>query len=136
MICSCGGIGRHASLRNWSDEGTGSSPVRSTKRKRDDSMYFITTIRLNDEGIDDQRPVGYFKDYYEAKLRVEGNSCDIFEAGYYKYAAIVKIEEGLYPDTSEIHWFEYCKITDNVIEVKDPNLKHKDNQKFRPYILG
>lgn len=99
-------------------------------------MYFITTIRFNDGGIDDQRPVGYFKDYYEAKLRVEGNSCDIFEAGYYKYAAIVKIDEGLYPDTSDIHWFEYCKITDNVVEVKDPGLKHKDNQNFRPYILG
>jgi len=99
-------------------------------------MYFITTIKLNCEGIDNQRPIGYFKDYHEAKIRVEGNSCDMFEAGYYKYAAIIKIDEGLYPDMEDIHWFEYCKITDNVIEVKDPALKYQDGYAFKPYILG
>lgn len=95
-------------------------------------MYFITTIRLIDGKIDDQRPVGYFKDYHEAKIRVEGNSFDIFECGYYKYAAIIKISEGLYPDTEEINWFEYCKITENVVPTSKPPV-NSDNL---PYILG
>jgi hypothetical protein len=100
-------------------------------------MYFITTIRLIDGKIDDQRPIGFFKDYYEAKLRVEGNSHDMFECGYYKHAAIIKIDEGLYPSQEEIQWFEYCKITNNVVEIKRPSLRDKEfDQDFRPYILG
>lgn len=95
-------------------------------------MYFITTVRLIDGKIDDQRPVGYFKDYHEAKIRVEGNSYDIFEAGYYKHAAIVKIKEGLYPDLEEIHWFEYCKITENVVEISKSPL----DKESQLYILG
>ena len=94
-------------------------------------MYFITTIRIIDGQIDDQRPVGYFKDYKEAELRVEGNSFDIFECGYYKYAAIIQISEGLYPATEEVQWFEYCKITDNVVKCKKPS-----NIDIQPYILG
>ncbi len=99
-------------------------------------MYFITTVRLVDGQIDDQRPVGFFGDYYEAKLRVENNSCDIFENGYYKYAAIVKLTQGLYPSQKEIQWFEYCKITNNVVEIKKPKLKQFNGQEFNPYIIG
>lgn len=99
-------------------------------------IYVITTIRLNDAGIDDQRPVGFYEDYYEAELRVTGNSHDIFEDGYYKYAAIVKIPEGLYPTQEEIQWFEYCKITNNVVSIKKPNIKDGLGQDFRPYIIG
>ena len=95
-------------------------------------MFFITTIRIIDGKIDDQRPVGYFKDYHEAKIRVEGNSYDIFECGYYKYAAIVELNEGLYPNTKSIHWFEYCKITDNVVEISKSPLDRENT----PYILG
>ena len=99
-------------------------------------MYFITTVRVIDGKIDDKRPVGYFIDYHEAKIRVEGNSCDMFEAGYYKYAVILKITEGIYPHQEEVQWFEYCKITDNVVEIKKPNIKHIDDQEFRPYVIG
>ncbi len=95
-------------------------------------MYFITTVRVIDGKIDDQRPVGYFKDYHEAEIRVEGNSFDIFESGYYKYAAIIKLGEGLYPDPEEIHWFEYFKITGNVVPINRPPV----NRENMPYILG
>ena len=99
-------------------------------------IYVISTIRLNAEGIDDQRPIGFFRDYHEAKIRIEGNSCDMFEAGYYKYAVILKITEGIYPHQEEVQWFEYCKITDNVVEINKPNIKHIDGQEFRPYVIG
>lgn len=99
-------------------------------------IYVITTVRFVDNQLDDQRPVGFFIDYDEALLRVENNSYDIFEDGYYKYAAIVKISEGLYPSTEEIQWFEYCKITNNVVQIKKPKILFLNGQEFKPYILG
>jgi hypothetical protein len=94
-------------------------------------MYFISTIKLTDCGIiDDQRPVGYYYEYKDAEIQIENNRCDIFECGYYKYAVIIKIDKGLYPNTEEMQWFEFCKITDSVIKIDKPQID------FDPYIIG
>lgn len=99
-------------------------------------LYFITTIRLNNGDIDDQRPVGFFGSEQEAQLRIENDSCGIFECGYYQYAVIVKIKEGLYPDQQEIQWFEYSESTETIGKIDKPALKDSLNQDFRPYIIG
>ena len=101
-------------------------------------MFFITTIRLVDTQIDDQRPVGFFNNYTDAEERVLNNTLDIFECGYYKYAAIVEVETGLYPSQKEVQWFEYVRKeeTYNIIKIEKPKLKDCLKQDFRPYIVG
>lgn len=99
-------------------------------------MYFISTIRLNAEGIDDQRPVGYFDTAEKAAFRVENNVCDIFEDGYYQYAVIIEIFDGLYPSQREIQWYSFDKDTHLGYKIGRPKLKNIDGQDFRPYILG
>lgn len=99
-------------------------------------MYFISTIRLNAEGIDDQRPIGYFDTAEKAALRVENNVCDIFEDGYYQYAVIIEIFDGLYPSQREIQWYSFDKDTRLGYKIGRPKLKNIDGQDFRPYILG
>lgn len=99
-------------------------------------MFFISTIRTNAEGVDDQRPVGCYKNWESAALRVKNNVCDIFEDGYYEYAVIVFIDEGLYPPQQEMQWYEYDRERNLGIEIDRPQLVHIDNQDFVPYIVG
>ncbi len=60
-------------------------------------VYFVATIRNIDiEGTTGSRTVGYFLTKEEAIKCVEENWCDLYEAGYYKYAVIEDVEPGLY----------------------------------------
>ena len=99
-------------------------------------MYVISTIRFNAEGVDDQRPVGYFDTAEKAALRIENNVCDIFEDGYYQYAVIVEMFDGLYPAQREIQWYAFNRDTHLGYKIERPELKDIDGQDFRPYILG
>ncbi len=95
-------------------------------------MYFITTIRFNNEGIDDQRTVGFFRSFKDAALCVKLNRCDIFEDGYYQYATITQVDQGLYPCTETLLWYEFDKQNFKGKEISTP-----DNLvDFRPYIVG
>lgn len=70
-------------------------------------MYFITT--LTPEG--DARCVGYVPSLDAAINIVENNIGDLYEVGYYPYAIIENIEEGLYQYDSNPLWFTYNKKT-------------------------
>lgn len=70
-------------------------------------MYFITTISK-----DDARCVGYVSSYEEAISIVEKNCCDLYEAGYYPYAVIENVEEGLYQYDFNPTWFTYNEELD------------------------
>jgi len=50
---------------------------------------------------------GYFLDFEEAKKRVENNSLDLCENGYYHYTAIMEFEEGLYNPATNEAWYEW-----------------------------
>ena len=99
-------------------------------------MYFVTTLRVLDKDVvDDCRTVGYYTSYGEAYDCCKFNRCDIFEDGYYNYAVITAIEEGLYATQAEQQWFKrnHNGAIDAIVEYhKRPDLI----KNYRPYIIG
>ena len=94
-------------------------------------MYFIVTIRTLDRIVDDQRCVGYYKRYSPTHDKVMNNNCDIFEDGYYRYAVIIKVDQGLYPDRTEVQWFERY-VDGSVATIERP--ERLDG--WYPYVVG
>ena len=70
-------------------------------------MYFITTMNK-----DDVRCVGYYSELIDAFEAVVNNYCDLYEAGYYPYAVIENIPEGIYHYDTEPIWFEFDEKTE------------------------
>lgn len=99
-------------------------------------MYFVTTLRVLDKDVvDDCRTVGYFTSYGEAYDCCKFNRCDIFEDGFYNYAVITTIEEGLYSTQTEQQWFKrnHSGTIDAILEYhKRPDMI----KNYRPYIIG
>jgi len=68
-------------------------------------IYVIKQFRKEDIGFmkSNGSNAGYFNNFEDAKLRVENNSLDLCDNGYYHYTAIMEFEEGLYnPATNEV----------------------------------
>ena len=93
-------------------------------------MFFITTIRVCGGEIDNSRTVGYYKKYDKALSTVVYNICDIFEDGYYQYALISRLSEGLYPTPTFKKYFKYTN--GYVEEIAQP----EEFNKNMPYIIG
>ena len=98
-------------------------------------MYFVTTLRILDTIVDDCRTVGYYKDYIDAYNCCKENRCDIFEDGYYHYAVITVVEEGLYPNKSEQQWFKREQSGD-IYTIVEYHKRPDDIGDYRPYIIG
>lgn len=98
-------------------------------------MYFVTTLRVLDAVVDDCRTVGYFKSYGDAYNRCIENVCDIFEDGYYNYAVITFVEEGLYPNATEQQWFKTIH-TNEVFAIAEYHKRPDAIGDYRPYIIG
>lgn len=64
-------------------------------------IYLITVI--SNKG---KRCVGWFKTWDEAKEVVEENQQDIWN-GFYEYAVIEKIPEGLFKLPASEHWYSW-----------------------------
>lgn len=86
-------------------------------------MYFILTIGFKNGEIAHQRCIGYYRHFETAQKRVLDNACDMFEDGYYNYAIVAKLEQGIYPQLGHIEyqWYYYDKEGQYVITIK--NLK-------------
>ena len=93
-------------------------------------MYFITTLRVCGNIVDDCRTIGMSSSYGDSYRQVLNNALDMFECGYYQYAVISYIAEGYYPDVVEQQWFKYFEdqvITDTrPVEIGD----------YKLYIIG
>lgn len=76
-------------------------------------MYFITTITKD---FNEFRCIGYFKDLSNAKRILEYNVHDVYECGYYPYAVIEFIPEGIYRYDLEPQWYKWDKIDNKYIE--------------------
>ena len=57
--------------------------------------------------------------------------CRSVEDGYYRYAVIIKVGPGLYPDVEEVQWFE--RYVDGTIATID---RPKQLEQWYPYIIG
>lgn len=80
-------------------------------------MYFVTTVSEKNG----TRCVGYFTDKDTAIEIVENNIGDIYEEGYYPYAVIENIPEGLYQYDQNPLWFTYIDKT-NKYQISSPPL--------------
>lgn len=99
-------------------------------------MYFVTTLRVLDKDVvDDCRTVGYFTSYGEAYDCCKFNKCDIFEDGFYNYAVITYIGEGLYADNAEQQWFKTIH-TNEVFAIAEYHKRPDAIGDYRPYIIG
>lgn len=83
-------------------------------------MYFITTISEKHGN----RCVGYYSDKEKAIKSVKYNACDLNEAGYYPYAVIENVSEGIYQYDQNPIWFKFNENTEQYEESK------------RPYFIG
>jgi len=89
-------------------------------------IYVVTTIGdIIDNGKDKfpdithKRSVGFYTNLEDAKRCVENNNLDINESGYYKFAAIEEVKEGLY-GSCDPHTIFYKWETDRYIETERP----------------
>lgn len=104
-------------------------------------MYFITTIGIRKDGTIHDRTIGMYKSYRKAKKRIMQNACDMFEQGYYKYALIVKVKEGIYPapdylyKSNKIVYFRYNSWTNEIYPLKNKPLELEEKN-YRVYIIG
>jgi hypothetical protein len=67
-------------------------------------FYFITTIRTKldkNSVVFDSRTVGFFAKKEDASYCLEHDVGSLNEAGYYPWAVVEKIPEGLYPMPSQ-----------------------------------
>ena len=71
-------------------------------------MYFITTISEKHG----DRCVGYVSKLEDAISIVEQNQCDLWEAGYYPYAVIEHVKEGIYQYDQDPLWFTFNEKTE------------------------
>lgn len=71
-------------------------------------MYLVITMYVSRDGqwIRERCP-GYYRHIETAINRVLVNAGDMFERGYYNYALILKLDQGLYPQGEEVYWFKY-----------------------------
>lgn len=87
--------------------------------------YFITTLNLEDDGrgiyITRSRTVGFYNSFEKAEKAVENNYGDIYECGYYNYAVIENIEEGLYQYDFKGKWYRWNEDNDAFERCERPN---------------
>ena len=71
-------------------------------------MYFITTVSEQHGN----RCVGYYTKWFKAIKAVENNNFDLNEAGYYPYAVIENVKEGIYQYDFKPLWFKFNDKTE------------------------
>ena len=111
-------------------------------------MFLVRTLKINEvidgelfeihDVIPHDRAPGYFRKLEEAFECISRNRGDIFEDGYYNYAVIERIGQGLYPQVQEIQWFYYNKYDHSITTVVRPPIlcddRHSPNNILSTYI--
>ena len=84
-------------------------------------MYFITCFsNFESEHIDNYRTFGYFSDSETCTKALNGNCCDMCEAGYYTYAVIEEISEGIHQHAKQIAWFCWDEEKEGFYKTEKP----------------
>lgn len=82
-------------------------------------IYVITTVRHTIEA--GMRSVGFYYEFNFAEVEVEHNAFDINEAGYYPYAVIEEITQGLYSYPIIEHWYKFNREKDRYEACEKPD---------------
>ena len=94
-------------------------------------MYFISCITQKDEF--DIRTFGYFNNIEICIKALHENWCDMHE-GYYDYAVIECINEGIHPKIDSYLWFKWNEEKNGFYECEDQ--KHEIHKHKYAYALG
>ncbi len=72
-------------------------------------IYTVTTMMIHSKTheILRRRTIGWFENKADAEDVILKNSYDINEAGYYPYAVIEEVEQGIYPICMKTWWFKW-----------------------------
>ena len=115
------------------------------------NIWFLSTIRFNKNGVTyagykngimlNSRTVGFFPTKEEAIEILENNYGDLNEAGWYPWAVIEEIEDGLYPFDVHIEekqiFFEWNEKKETWQKIDDYPLKitewFEDNQYYKQF---
>lgn len=85
-------------------------------------MYFITCFsNFESEYSENYRTFGYFSDYDTCVEALNKNWADMCEAGYYTYAVVEKICEGIHSRAEEIAWFVWNEEKEGFYETEKPD---------------
>ena len=91
---------------------------------------FSKPITFNHLGIPEyghRESMGFYRDYDTAYQAIKENRADIYEAGSYPAALLVKKEEGMYPIAEQLHYFIYNVGTRKYEEHEIPSLLKRWN---------
>ena len=109
-------------------------------------MFLIRTLKINEtpdgelfnihDVIPHDRAPGYFRKLDEAFECISHNRGDIFEDGYYNYAVIERIGQGLYPTVDEIQWFFYDSADGSITTVTRPEVLGDDKHAYNNILGG
>jgi hypothetical protein len=91
--------------------------IHEIKGRHEPSIYTITTIREDNLR---RRTPGYFRTFDDARYTVVHNDCDISEDGYYKYAVIEKVCDGLYTVPRDEWWFVWSPEKEQYMLTEKP----------------
>ena len=84
-------------------------------------MYFITCFsNYESEYLDNYRTFGYFSDLTMCIQALNENCADMCEAGYYTYAVIEEISEGIHSHAKQIAWFCWDEEKEGFYETEKP----------------
>lgn len=111
-------------------------------------MFLVRTLKINEvpdgelfeihDVIPHDRAPGYFRKLDEAFDCISRNCGDMFEDGYYNYAVIEQIGQGLYPNIREVQWFFYNRGDGSILTVERPHMlgdhRYAENDILSTYI--
>jgi hypothetical protein len=94
-------------------------------------IYLVTTI-WNKNGDHHSRSVGYYFNKEDAVHAVKENACDIYECGFYNYAVIEEIREGIYQYDINPLWFS----VEPTAKPTEYDVKQIEKPEFAEYTVG
>jgi len=105
------------------------------------NIYTVATLYIVNEKIKRDRTVGWFQDKEKAIQCIRENWGDIYECGYYNYALVEKISEGLYniggaQEGLEESWFTVEPIQDEEGCVRDYNIEETNKPDFLDKVIN
>ena len=118
----------------WLNSKTADELVKNMKKyinKEDRCMYFITTLQIKNNDIEDSRCVGYFSSFEKAEQIVKNNTYDLEET-IYNYIVIENIPEGIYQYDQNAKWYKFNRNT----EKYDPCDKPKEMNHLVGFGIG
>lgn len=80
-----------------------------TVKKGEKSIFLVTVL----SSLKNIRCWGWYSDLEQAKADVLSNATDMFECGYYKYAVIERVPEGICQVVEDAWWF-YADYDGNI----------------------